>query len=102
VITVTIAGMPVEGGKASEGWINQMIAEARKTGLPVCVRVEIKDPSANVNLATQGCGSGGGGGRPPNELERRIIDAWNARGLASGSFSPGQLRAFLNEAARLI
>jgi hypothetical protein len=101
VITVTIAGMTVDGGTASDRWINQMIAEARKQGLPICVRVEIRDPAANVNLATPGCGARGGG-RPPNDLERRIVEAWTRRGLSSGDFSPGQLHAFLNETARLV
>jgi hypothetical protein len=102
VIKVTIAGMSVEAGKASEGWVNQMLAEARKTGAALCVRIEVQQPPIQMVLATPGCGGGGAGGRQPNEQERRIFDAWNKRGLGSGSFSPGELRSFLNDLARIM
>ena len=102
MITVTIAGMAVDARKASEGWVNQMVAEARRQGTQVCVRVEIQQPPVHVLLATPGCSAGGGGGRAPNEAERRIIEAWNKRGLGSGEFSPGQLRAFLNDVEHLV
>ena len=103
MITVTIAGMPVDGRQASEGWVNQMIAESRRQGTPLCVRVEIQAPPvAQIVLSTPGCVGGGGGNRPPNEVERRLFDAWSKRGLNSGEFSPGELRAFLNEAERAV
>ena len=103
MISVVINGMSVPLEKASEGWVNQMIADARKRGVAVCVQVSISEPSAQVLLAAPpGCGgSGGGGRRQPNDIERRIIDQWNRRGLNDGQFSPGQLRAFLNDVSRL-
>lgn len=101
MITVSIGGMRVQVEKASDGWVNQMIADARKRGVALCVQVHVDVPGANVRLTTPGC-SGSGGGRQPNTTERRIIDAWNHRGLGSGQFTPGDLRAFLNELARLI
>lgn len=102
MITIAIGGMSVPVEKASEGWINQMLAEARKQGVPACVQVMISDPAAAMTLATPGCGGGGGGGRRPNSLEQRILDAWQRRGLGSGRFAPGELIAFLRELARLI
>ena len=93
--------MAVAVEKASDGWINQMIADARKRGVSLCVQVSVQAPGANVALATPGCGGGGGGGRMPNDVERRILDAWNKRGLGSGELHPGELRAFLNDLSRL-
>jgi hypothetical protein len=94
--------MAVDGRQASEGWLNQMIAEARRQGTSLCVRVEIQQPPVHIVLATAGCGGSGGGGRPPNDAERRLFEAWRKRGLSTGEFSPGQLRAFLNDIERII
>ncbi|MFN2397824.1 MAG: hypothetical protein ABR543_04160 [Gemmatimonadaceae bacterium] len=102
MITVSIAGMSVPFEKASEGWINQMIADARKRGVSLCIRVSINVPAARILLSTPGCGGGGGGSRPPNETEHRIFEAWNRRGLGQGTFTPGDLRAFLQDLGRLI
>jgi len=102
MITVTIGEMSVVPEKASEGWINQMFEDARKRGVPLCVQVSVNVPEAQVTLASQGCGGGGGGSRPPNDRERRIIDAWRRRGLSGDALRPGELRSFLNELARLV
>ena len=103
MIMVRIAGMAVDGRQASEGWINQMIVESRRQGSALCVQVEIQQPPVvQMVLTTPGYGGGGGGGRLPNELERKLFDAWNRRGLGTGEFSAGQLRAFLNEAERAL
>jgi hypothetical protein len=102
VVTVSIGGMSVAVEKASEGWVNQMIAEARKRGMPLCIQVSVHTPEAQVVLSTPGCGAGGGSGRAPNDSERRIFDAWNRRGLGRGDFTPGDLRAFLNDLSRLV
>ena len=101
MISVSIGGMSVPVEKAGEGWINQMIVEARKNGASICIRVSVNVPGAQVGLSTPGCGGGGGGGRMPNDTERRIIEDWNRRGLGQGNIHPGELRAFLNELARL-
>ena len=102
MITISIGGMSVPLEKASEGWINQMIAEARKRAALVCIQVTIDEPGAQFSLSTPGCGRGGGSGWQPNALERRIIDAWNRRGLSQTGIHPGDLRAFLNELTRLV
>lgn len=91
MITVIIGGMSVPADRANEGWVNQMIAEARRKGEMPCAQVSVNARDAQVALATPGCRGGGGGGRPPNETEKRIIDAWNRRGLGAGQFSPGEL-----------
>ena len=101
MITISIGGMSVPVDKAGEGWINQMIVDARKRGVPVCVSVSIDEPGAQFSLSTPGCSRGGGGGRPPTPKESRIIDAWNRRGLNQPDIHPGDLRAFLGDLGRL-
>ena len=101
MVTVSINGMSVPADNASQGWINQMLVEANKRGAPPCIQVSVHVEGAQLNLATPGCGSSGGGGRPPNERERRIIDAWRKRGFGEGRINPGDLRAFLQDLARL-
>ncbi len=103
MITVTIGGMSFPVDKVSEGWVNQMIADAKKRGVPLCIQVSVQTDAARVNLATPGCGGvGGGGGRPPNPTEQRIIDAWMRKGLQQSQFTPGDFRSFLNELARIL
>ena len=102
MINVTIAGATYPLEQVSEGWVSQMVVEARKSGRPICVHVQVREPGAQVDLITAGCGGGGGGGRPPNDLERRIFAEWEKRKLQSGEFPPGQLQAFLKELARLL
>jgi hypothetical protein len=101
VITVSIGGASFPLERVSEGWVNQMISEARRLNQSLCVRIDVQEESAHVVLSTPGCGTGGGGGRMPTPTERRILDEWNRRGLNSNEFSPGQLQAFLRELARL-
>jgi hypothetical protein len=84
MITVSIGGMSVPVEKAREGWINQMIAEARRRGVALCIQVSVQVPTAHVTVITPACGGGGGGGWTPNATERRIVDAWNRRGLGTG------------------
>lgn len=102
MITVAIGGMSVPVDKASEGWINQMVEEARKRNLALCIRVSVQTPEANVSLATPGCGQGGGGGRAPNRKEQQIFEAWRRRGLEQGTVHPGDLRAFLADVGRIV
>lgn len=102
MITVTINGMSVPAEKASEGWLNQMIAEAHRLGGSACILVSVQTDAARLGLSSPpGCGGGGGGGRAPNALEQRIMDAWNRRGLNQPRVHPGELRAFLQDLARL-
>ena len=101
MINISIGGATFPIERVSEGWVNQMVAEARRLHQPLCVRVDVQEPDVHVILTTPGCSGGGGGGRAPNKKERRILDEWVRRGMQSGEFSPGQLQAFLRELARL-
>ena len=101
MITITIAGMSVPAGQASEAWIAQMLAEGQKRGVP-CVQVSVSEPGVQLALSNPlGCGGGGGGGRQPNAIEQKVIDAWNRR-VGSGRFSPGDLRAFAQDVMRIL
>lgn len=102
MITVSIGGMAIPIEKVSQGWVNQMIAEAKKRNVPLCVQVNIQTPEAQVSLASGGCPPGGGGFRSPNRVEARIIEAWRRRRLSDAEINPGELRAFLNDIARLM
>jgi hypothetical protein len=101
MITISIGGMTVSAEKAGEGWLNQMIIDARKRGVPLCVQVNIDVPTAQLSLSTPGCGRTGGGVRPPTATESRIIEEWNRRGLNQPEIHPGELRAFLSDLGRL-
>ena len=51
MIEVTIAGTTVPVDRASEGWINTIIADARRGGAEPCVRVSIRAPGVEMGLA---------------------------------------------------
>lgn len=101
MVTVSIGGAEYPLEQISERWVNQVVAESRRLGQPLCVRVDIRLSGVQIVLATPGCGGGLAAGRPPNERERRIIEAWTRRGLHTGQFAPGELQSFLRELARL-
>jgi len=102
MIRVTIGGSEVDIADASPEWINQQISRRRADGLSVCVRVLIQVDGAKVSLFTPTCAGAAGGGRPPNDRERQIVDLWNQRGLNQTDFSGGGLVAFLRQLQKLI
>lgn len=87
---------------ASESWINEQLSRRHRDGQNVCVAVVINTSGVNIPLTTPGCGSGGGGGRPPNQNERAVIDLWNRHRLNTASFTGGELIAFLKQLARML
>jgi len=88
--------------EADESWINQNVNGRRSDGIMVCVQVRIQEGGADLALATPGCSSGFGGGRPPNALEQRIIDLWNERGLNAAGFTGGNVVAFLHQLRKVL
>jgi hypothetical protein len=98
MITITIGSQSKNLNEAHESWIAQEIQRLRQIDRNVCVRVTINDPGINVTLATPGCtGSGGGGGRAPNEEERNVLNDWRKRGMEDAEFAVGNLIAFLKQ-----
>ena len=102
MVTVTINGTTVPADRANEGWVNQMLADARSRGVAPCVQINVSEPTAQIFFATPGCPRGPAGTKQWTPTELRLIDVWTRRGLGSGQFSPGELRAFLNEVQRLV
>jgi len=102
VITISIGSLTQTIQEADESWINQNVNGRRRDGVAVCVQVRIQEGGADLALATPGCSSGFGGGRPPNALEQRIIDLWNERGLNTTGFTGGNVVAFLHQLKKVL
>lgn len=97
MIRVRIGESERNSSDADPNWVNQQINGLKRDGRPVCVRVTIKLDSVDMVLSTPDCGSGGGGGRPPNLKEKQIIDRWNQLHLNTHDFTGGNLVAFLKQ-----
>ncbi len=102
MITISIGSSTSTIQEADESWINQNVTGRRRDGVAVCVQVRIQEGGADVVLASAGCSSGFGGGRPPNALEQRIIDLWNERGLNTAGFTGGNVVAFLHQLKKVL
>jgi len=101
MVRIQIGDMERELACADESWINQQINRRRADGQNVCVRVTINKDDLNMRLSTPSCASGGGG-RPPNNREKRVFDLWDHRGLNEVDFTGGKLVAFLKQLSRLL
>ena len=67
-----------------------------------CVRVVVHTTDLNMVLQTSNCGTGGGGGRPPNAHERKILDLWNMEGLSNAGFTVSAVVDFAERVRHLI
>lgn len=101
MVTIRIGEASRPIAEAEESWIAQQINQRQRAGLPVCIEVVIHVQGLNIRLATEGCGSGGGGGRVPTAEERTIIDLWNRMHMTDVP-SAGNVIAFLKQLARRI
>jgi hypothetical protein len=68
---------------------------------PVCVRLHITESCADAAFSTPTC-AGGGGGRVPNDCERRLFDLRSSHHLNSRDFKGGDVVSFLHDAERLV
>lgn len=82
--------------EVSESWLVTQITQRQRDGA-VCVRVTIDEDGLNIILETPGCECSGGG-RPPTERERDLLDRWESRHLLDEDWSVGNLIAFLKQA----
>ncbi len=78
-------------------WVNEQINRRKKDGVPICVRISIKQEDINISLATNDCPRGARGGRPPSKREKEILDLWDKLHLNEEFFSSGNLIAFLKQ-----
>jgi hypothetical protein len=102
MITIKIGPVEATIEQADDAWINQQINRRRADGAVVCVQVSIQEPDVHMALSTPTCATNGGGGRAPNQRERRIFDLWSERGLDERDFTGGALVAFLHQLRRLV
>jgi hypothetical protein len=85
-----------------ENWILEQINRRRHNGEKVCVRVSVNVQPVHVSLSTPGCPGIGGGGRLPNEEEKKVFDLWDKLGLNKGDFGGGTLIAFFRQLHHII
>ncbi len=100
MVTISING-ETKIDNYDESWIIQTIQRSIKEGIIPCVTVSIQSDAVNISLATRSCGGGGGSRRTFNNLEQQIINLWLERGL-NGTFSGGNVNAFLKQLRRLL
>lgn len=98
MIKVKIGESERDRSNADAQWINEQINRRRAEGKSVCVRVTIDSSPVNFMLSTPQCGSsGGGGGRPLNADETKILSYWEKLHLNTDGFTGGNLVAFLRQ-----
>ena len=86
-----------------ESWIAQQIADRYRAGQPVCVFVRITTPGVDVSMVAGQCQpSYGGGGRLPNQDERKILELWAERTGRNGHVDPGDVISFFKHLRRLV
>lgn len=73
------------------GWLNGTIKELQKAGEPVCVRVLIEYGDINLCLSAGTCNNSGGGGRPLNTHENKIVEHWNRLDVEAPPLNIGYL-----------
>jgi hypothetical protein len=98
MIVVRIGGEEHEC-PVDSNWVNQLLKGLKETEATPCVRVTIRLSDVDVVLASQGCGSGGGG-RPLASLtpaEQNILALWKKHHLDQPEFSGGNLVSFLKQ-----
>lgn len=88
-------------GNWGEGDLIQAINRRQRENVPLCVRVHIEETCANVTFATPMC-QGGGGGRPPNQCEVKLLHLWQQLGLNTNSFKGGNVWRFLHDAHQIV
>jgi hypothetical protein len=101
-VTVQIGDNTLDLNDITQGWLEDQIGRRKRDNQPVCVIVRVQEAGLDIKLATQACGSSGGGGRPPNHREQDIITLWNDRNLSTGDFSAGHFYSFIQHLRRLV
>lgn len=86
-----------------ESWIAQQINDRHRAGQQMCVYVRVTTPGVDVSMIAGQCHpSYGGGGRLPNQDERKILDLWAERTGRNGHVDPSDVISFLKQLRRLI
>lgn len=101
-VTVQIGDNTLDLNDVTQSWLEDQISRRKRDNQAVCVSVRVQEAGADLRLATQACGSTGGGGRPPNHREQDIISLWSERSLSAGDFSAGHFFSFIQHLRRLV
>ena len=102
-VTVQIGDTVLDLSSVTHSWLEDQIGRRKRDNQPICVIVRIQEAGLDIKLATQACGSsGGGGGRAPYPREKQIIDLWNEKNLSAGDFSAGLFFSFIQNLRRLV
>ena len=102
MVTIRIGSAQTSLEEMDEGWVNQQLSRRHADGFAVCVQVSISEPEVTMSLSTPQCAGGGGGGRLPNQRERRILELWSEHRLNGTDYTGGNLIAFLRQLRRLV
>jgi len=100
IVRIGSSNLPMD--KADPQWITQQIVQRRQGGESVCASVSIQTTVLKMLLSALQCGSGGGGGRPPNTAEQQIFKLWRSHNLDKIDYEPGDLVAFTKQLRRLL
>lgn len=102
MLAIQIGNQTKNYNDANAGWINEQVDRILRSGQSLCVKITINYGSANVVLATPGCGGSMPGGRPPNGLESKIIELWNNSVLKHTALNGGLFVSFLRHVKQLL
>ena len=79
-------------------WINEQVRKRQDDGVPVCLRIYIKQGNIDLVLSCGECGGQvGGAGRAPNPDEQRIFALWEKFGCEEKPINAGKITAFLSQ-----
>ena len=96
MVTIDICGLRRPAEQATDGGVRDQLHRRRADCQDPWVIVEIRTGTANMTLATPNCPMAGGGGRRPNDIERRIFELWDRCGMGRPGFGPSDLMSFLS------
>ena len=97
MITLEINNERHDLSDINSGWINEQIRKRQDDGVPVCLRIYVKQSNIDVVLSCGECSADGGGGRRANHDEEKIFSLWEKFGCKDSPLNPGKIIAFLNQ-----
>ena len=102
MIEIQIGQIKRKENEIDELWINEQVNKRRADGVPICVRIIIKEGIMNFALASSQCQGGSPKSTPPTQQERAILDLWKQCGLDKDDFRGGNVFAFLKRVRKYL
>ena len=100
-VALKIGADEKEWSSVTEGWIRDQTERRRRDGQSVCIQLIVRGGPVDVVLGTPGCGSGGGI-RPAQGVEIKILEIWREMHLNTTDFSAGNVYAALKRIQGLV